>query len=313
GKPRLAFFASHRMFIKDIIAGMQDEYEIRLYNDGDSMPDLLSWADLAWFEWCDNFLIQACKLPKTCKIVCRLHSYEAFTEMPSKVDWSRVDHLLFVNESVRELFRHQVATPVETSVIHNGVDLTRFTIAADKARTKKIASVGYINYKKNPALLLYCFKKIHAYDPEYTLHVAGEHQDARIRLYWEHFLSRNNLPITYDGWVEDMPAWYADKEYVISTSLFESFHYSIAEGMAGGLIPLIHDWYGADNLYPRDYLYNDPDDCLELLKRLEHADVNELRTRNREHIARRFNQVEKVDAIISLLRTLIGNRSIATA
>jgi len=184
------------------------------------------------------------------------------------------------------------------------VNLERFTIPQGKQRSKKIASVGYINYKKNPALLLYCFKKIHEYDSEYSLHIAGQHQDSRIQLYFDHFLRKNPLPVYFDGWVEDMPSWYADKGYVISTSLFESFHYSIAEGMASGLLPLIHDWYGADFLYPRDYLFSDPGVCLELLRQLEKSDIRERRQTNRQYIARRYNQNDKVSELMALIEGL---------
>ncbi|UCC43453.1 MAG: tetratricopeptide repeat protein [Candidatus Zixiibacteriota bacterium] len=304
---RIAFFAAQPTFVNDIVSSLSAENETRFF-DGDSiqqMADMMEWADLAWFEWCDDTVIQAARLPKKCRIVCRLHSYEAFTDMPRRVDWSKVDHLLFVNESVRSLVRPQVKNLPPSTVIHNGVDLERFRTPRDKRYGKKIASVGYINYKKNPALLLYCFKKIHEYDPEYTFHIAGTHQDPRIALYFSHFLDKIKLPISFDGWIEDMPAWYADKDYVISTSLFESFHYSIAEGMASGLMPLIHNWYGAENLYPDRYLYNDPDDCLRLLTNLETADRARLAAGNREHIRSRFDQKDKMDEIRDLLSRLV--------
>ncbi len=300
---KIAVFATHRTFITSIIEALKRDHEVRLF-DGDTvdqMRELMTWADVAWFEWCDNLVIAATRLPKVCRIVCRLHSYEAFTDMPSQVDWTKVDRLIFVNRSVEEIFRRQVTAPVATTVIYNGVDLERYSIPVNKKGSKKIASVGYINYKKNPALLLYAFKKIHEYDPEYSLHIAGTHQDPRIQLYFQQFLEHSHLPIHFDGWVEDMPGWYADKGYVISTSLFESFHYSVAEGMACGLIPLIHNWYGAAYLYPERYLYNDPDDCLELLRRLETADQGRLRRENREYIRRRYDQAERMADITSLL------------
>ncbi len=311
---RIACFATHRAFLNDIMEYLGKDNEIRMF-DGqtvEQMSELMAWADIAWFEWCDQLVVEATKLPKTCRIICRLHSYEAFTEMPSQVDWSKVDHLLFVNQSVDELFRQQISAKINTSVIYNGVDLDKFVMPENKPASKKIASVGYINYKKNPALLLYCFKKIHAYDPEYSLHIAGSHQDSRIELYFSHFLGNNKLPIYFDGWVDDMPSWYADKGFVISTSLFESFHYSIAEGMASGLLPLVHHWYGADYLYPKSALYQDPDDCLRLLKQLEQEDVNRQRQTNREYIDRRFNHADKVREIAALLGELIESSESAS-
>ncbi|MBI5266145.1 MAG: glycosyltransferase [candidate division Zixibacteria bacterium] len=306
---RIAFFASHDAFVKDFISDFSTDNTVRVFNGTtvERMKELLAWADVAWFEWCDHLLVAATKLPKRGKIVCRLHSYEAFTDMPEQVDWTGVDHLIYVNQSVRDIIGARIPASVPTTVIHNGVDTNRYNIPADKPTTKKIASVGYINYKKNPALLLYCFKKIHEHDPAYTLHVAGAHQDPRIQLYMENFLKRHPLPVFFEGWVEDMPSWYRDKQFVISTSLFESFHYSIAEGMASGVLPLIHDWYGADYLYPSEYLYADPDGCLELIRKLERTDLASMRTSNQTFIAERYNQAEATGCVRQVLADLAAS------
>jgi tetratricopeptide (TPR) repeat protein len=304
---KIAIFASHDVFIKDIAAGLSVDNQVRKF-EGDTlerMQELLRWADIAWFEWCDQLLVAATTLPKSCKIICRLHSYEAFTDMPSQVDWSKVDHVVFVNQSVRNIVGKRIPDGIPTTITYNGVNLERFTLPAGKPVTKKIASVGYINYKKNPALLLYAFKKIHEYDPQYTLHIAGQHQDPRLELYMSNFLNRHPLPVYFEGWVDDMPAWYADKQFVISTSLFESFHYSIAEGMASGCLPLIHDWYGADTLYPQEYLFGDPDRCLEIVKRLERADLNTTRRRNREYIADRYDEKGRTPEIHDLIARVL--------
>lgn len=304
---KIAFFASYQTFLTDIIGDLKKNNQVQIY-DGNNDRDMLStmqWADIAWFEWCDQHLIEATRLPKVCPIVCRLHSYEVFTEMPAQVDWTKVDMVVFVSEAVRELFLGQVKTPPPTKIIHNGVDLDKFTIPPDKKYGKRIASIGYINYKKNPTLLLYCFSKIHQYDPEYTFHIAGTHQDPRIHLYFEHYLNRYPLPISFDGWVEDIPTWMADKDYVMSTSLFESFHYSIAEGMASGLMPLIHDWYGADRIYPKEYLFSDPDQCLDLLRSLESRERPVVAQANRQFIAERYSSDDKVGQIGGVLKELV--------
>jgi len=307
---KIAFFASQQTFVTDIMKDLSGQNDIRAFQGQslDEMRDMMTWADLAWFEWCDQLIIEASKLPRTCRTLCRLHSYEAFTNMPARVNWDHVDHLLFVNESVREIFRQQVSAPIETSVIHNGLDLEKYSIPDEKPHSKKIASVGYINYKKNPALLLYCFKKLHRYDQEFTLHVAGTHQDPRLKVYFDHFLKNNPLPVYFDGWIDDMPGWYADKGFVISTSLFESFHYSIAEGMASGLVPLIHNWYGAEKLYPQRFMFNDPDECLDLVKSLESVDINQMRAENRQFVAGRYDNKEKTAEISALLARLTSNQ-----
>lgn len=304
---KVAIIASMDTFVKDIASYLQTDNEVKLFtgNSTRELMSLMEWSDIAWFEWSDQLLIEATRLPKVCPIVCRLHSYEVFTDMPSKVDWTKVDQLLFVNDSVMNLYNRSFINDIPKQVIHNAVDANRFTMPEGKTYGKKIASVGYINYKKNPALLLYVFKKIYEYDKDYTLHIAGEHQDPRIQLYFEHFLKETPLPISFDGWVKDMPSWYADKDFIISTSLFESFHYSIAEGMASGLLPLIHNWYGASLLYPSDYLFTDPDDCLRLIKEFEHKDKKAVAEENRRYIISRYSTDDKHQQVSEILQQVV--------
>ncbi len=310
-RAKIAFFASSKTFIDSTIRELQKHHEVRVVErlDNSLMQSTLQWCDLAWIEWCDQFVIAASKLPKTCKIICRLHSYEVFTDLPRQVDWSKIDHLVLVNESVKELLAYNTQISTPTSVIYNGVDIDKFTIPANKVRSKSICSIGYINYKKNPALLLYCFKAIHEWDPEFTFHIAGEHQDARIQVYWAHLLPKLGIPLQFDGWTHDVPEYLRDKDYVISTSLFESFHYSIAEGMASGALPLIHDWFGADKLYPREFLFTTPADCLRLLRELETQDRCRLQQSCRRHIVSRFDQKKQQRLTENLIDQVLWGKS----
>ena len=304
---KIAVFSSIDSFMIDIVSHLQVANEVKLFDNSNiaEMSRLMEWADISWFEWCDQLLIEATKLEKKSQIVCRLHSYEAFTDQPLQVDWQKVDLLIFVNKSVQELVSNKIPATVPQVVIHNAVNTMKFTLPQNKKYGKKIASVGYINYKKNPELLLYCFKKLYDYDNSYSLHIAGQHQDSRIQLYFQHFQKENNLPIHFDGWVEDMASWYADKDFVVSTSLFESFHYSIAEGMASGIMPLIHNWYGAKYIYPENFLFNTPDDFLEMMKAYEKKNLHQVALENRKFIVDNYSLDDKMNQISQRLTQLI--------
>ncbi len=51
-----------------------------------------------------------------------------------------------------------------------------------------------------------------------------------------------------------MPEWYAGVDYVLSTSDFESFHFTVADGAAAGCVPVVLPWEGADEIYPRNWI-----------------------------------------------------------
>ena len=265
---KIAFFCGEDdKFLRDIIAHTSRRYDVRCFRGGsiDEMQVLLLWADVAWFEWCDSLIIAASQLPKTCRMICRLHSYEAFTDAPSKVNWKNVDDLVFVAPHVRDILlagdlvnNHIFQPSLRTHIINNGVDVQRFCNDTQRERGFNLAYVGYINHKKNPSLLIQCMKYLTDIDDRYVLHIAGTFQELRFELYFKHMVKAMSLEknIVFHGWVGNIPDWLEDKHYIVTTSVFESFCYAIAEGMSCGLKPIIHNFVGADGLYPEKYLFN---------------------------------------------------------
>jgi len=262
-KKRLAFFCGpNDRFLGDIITHLSQKYEVERFHGKtvQEIHSLMKWSDISWFEWCDNLVIHASKLPKLCKVVCRLHSYEAFTNMPLQVNWRTVDDLVFVAPHIREIVVKQLPNldnEVDIHVIYNGVDLERHSFK-ERRKGFNIAYVGYINHKKNPSLLLQCIRHLVDIDDRYVLHIAGQHQELRFQLYFEHMIREmklNGNAVLY-GWVDDIDSWLDAKHFILSTSALESFGYAIAEAMASGLKPLIHNFVGAKELYPEKYLFN---------------------------------------------------------
>jgi hypothetical protein len=118
-----------------------------------------------------------------------------------------------------------------------------------------------------------------------------------------------NLPISFDGWVKEIPQYLQDKDFVISTSLFESFHYSIAEGMASGVLPLIHDWFGADKLYPSKFIFSTPTDSVRLLREIERGNRSELQRECRQHIADHYDNDHQVHKIKNLISNVLTGKT----
>jgi glycosyltransferase involved in cell wall biosynthesis len=308
-KKKLTFFTfGEDAFLRDLIVGLRKDYNIKFFQKGTETEFFQMYhdCDIAWFEWCDQLIFNAMQHPKMGKkIVCRLHSYELFTDLPGQVDWNKVDKLMFVSDTVRNLTCQKFGlNPYITEVISNGVDVDKFAIPKDKKYNKKIVFLGFINYKKGIETLLHAFEHIYRHDPSFTFHIAGEHQDERIALYMDHAMHSLPFKIQFDGWVKDVPTYLQDKDYVISTSLFESFQYSVAEGMAQGLIPLVYNWRGSKDIYPNDYVFDTLDQCVNIVKRFDGNDNKDaIRQSMRKHIVDNFS-LEK-----QLMRTreLLGN------
>ena len=302
-RKKIAVFATNDYFLSDIVTHFEKGYDVRKFN-GSSLSDLASlmrWSDLSWFEWCDNLVVHASKLPKYTTVVCRMHRYEVFTDMPQKVNWKNIDHLVCVFDIIRDVAQEKLNLNMPISIIQNGVDFSRYSISAEKKYGKKVAYVGYIKMSKGPELLLQCFKKIHDYDPGYSFHIAGRHVDREVEIYCDHMIKEMDLPVTFCGWVSDIPEWLKDKDYIICSSISESFMYALVEGIACGLMPLVHNWPGSDLIYPKESLFLTADDCLNLLKHYEKIDKLKKAVTFRDSMQERFSlekQLGEIDALI---------------
>ncbi len=264
-RPKIAFFCGGdgMTFLNDIYEFVNQRFEVRLF-DGkteEQMYELMQWSDISWFEWCTDLAVIGSKGPKQCRNIIRLHRYEAYGPWPQQVNWQNVDTLITVGNSfVRDTLSRSVpGIENQTSIITipNGVNLDKFMFT-ERPRGKNIAYLCNVRAVKNPAMVLQCMQKLHYFDPEYRLFFAGQFQDLAIEQYVRYMVDTLGLRdvVFFDGWQEDVRSWLRDKSYIVSTSFIESQGMGILEAMTSGLKPVIHNFPGAKEIFPSDYLFN---------------------------------------------------------
>jgi len=265
-RPKIAFFCGLRgdtKFLTDIYTSTERRFPVKFFEgeDIDQMYELMKWSDISWFEWCTNIAVEASKLPKVCKNIVRLHRFEAYGDWPGQVQWENIDTLITVGNSfVKEtLLKHvpDIRNRTRLVTIPNGVNFDKFKFV-DRQRGKNIACAGYLNMRKNPMFLLQCMQKLHYIDAEYKLFFAGVFQNPMLEQYIKHIVQRLELTdvVFFDGWQEDINSWLKDKHYIVSGSIGESQGMGLMEGMACGLKPVIHNFPGAEEIFPSEFLFN---------------------------------------------------------
>lgn len=271
---KIAFFVKPGLdsFLGDILQGLSSTFETRkiIVTQYKQIDEGMEWADLAWFEWCDELVIYGSKLElsKRKKVICRLHSYEAFTDYPLAVNWKKVDKLIFVSEQIREYVSEKLHLEQgKTIVIPNGINTGSFTFR-EREPGFHIAYVGYINYKKGPMLLLHTMKALYDKDQRYQLHIAGQFQDDRDALYYRHMIKEFGIEknVFFEGWQDNLDAWLEDKNYILCTSILESQNMSVMQAMAKGIKPVIHNFVGAKSIYDGKYLWNTIEDAVHMVE-----------------------------------------------
>jgi hypothetical protein len=149
-------------------------------------------------------------------------------------------------------------------IVYNGVDLDKFKFSIHKPGYNLVV-LAHINYRKNPETWIQIIGKLKDLDNKYKLHVGGDFQDPLYKEYFEHIKKEMEMEDNFilHGWINEVEKFLEDKNYIISTSIHESFGYNIAEAMARGIKPIIHNFDGAKTLWPNELIYNTINEAVE--------------------------------------------------
>ncbi|BBE30613.1 hypothetical protein OSSY52_07540 [Tepiditoga spiralis] len=273
---KVSFFCSPGLetFVKPIAREMAYEYNVNLIisNNPEEIKKEIKRSDIIWLEWGNevaNFVTNNVDL-KDKKVICRIHGYEVFTDIPKQIKWDVIDHVFFVAEHKKDLFFKRfgnIINPKKISILRNGIDLNKFPYFPKKTPGKNLVIIGNINYRKGFEILLMAFKELIKKDDSYKLYVRGNFQDLRYKMAIETMIKEMSLEkhITFVPRIEDLGEWLKNMDFILSTSIEESFHSTVGEAMAIGLKPIIHAWKESRKIWPEENIFNDIDGFLNLI------------------------------------------------
>ncbi|MGC5048686.1 hypothetical protein ACLQ2F_05190 [Micrococcus porci] len=282
-EPRRVVVAGHDLkFADGLITELRARgHEVRVdswsghaRHDTEASRSLAAWADVVHCEWSlGNLVWYSRRLPPGVRLTARTHLQEAATEFPERVRQEAVDTWVFVAEHVRaQVIRDAHLDPGRTRWIPNAVQLPGpdWTSAhpADPAQRFTLGLVGVLPERKGLDRALDVLALLRAEDRRFRLRIRGHRPEevawVRSRPAAQAYFAaqRRRLTqdpaltsaVTWDPHGPDMSAWYASVGTVLSTSAFESFHFTLPDGAAHGRLPRSLAWAGADLLYPADWL-----------------------------------------------------------
>ena len=311
---RVAFVVAEGLdqFLNDIVRELLPLVDARKFvvRTRSDIERALEWADVLWFEWCNDPLVWASRqdIARQKPVICRLHRYEAFSDMPLRVQWDQVDALVVVAEHLAGIVAESIpGLHQRTDVLHipNGVDMTRYELV-EREPGFEIALVGYLHGRKNPQMALQIMRRLIEEDSRYRLHVAGTFQDPVLELYWSHEVKRLGLSdhVILYPWQDDIARFLEDKSYLLSTSLHESFGYSIAEAMARGIKPVVHHFPFADQIWYPEMLFDSVEDAVTMIRSGAYDSAG-----YRAFIEERYSLDTQVSQILELIRSLVRTAS----
>lgn len=244
----------------------------RYYN-----PQNAEWADVVWFETCDNNLCSATNPGQAIlddaanyqpwdlhdmdlthkKIVVRAIDIEVWQGHFAASHWDVVNDLIFIAPHIRNLVDPDTLPKVHEGLkIHTipcGVDLNRWTFKERKPGFD-IAVVSEKWSSKGTHEILQIALKLKQIDPRYKIHWLGQRSDSNWEYaYFDEFVEHHKLNIEFTNILNDgstVDDFLEGKNYLLHGSIKEGFSYATAEAMAKGIRPIIHRFYGADALWP---------------------------------------------------------------
>lgn len=236
---KIAVFHGGDIFIQPMINDWVSKgHEVR------KNPNYSVWPgfepDIIWFEFCtsnivaytNNFIYKHGKAPL---VVCRILGVGARLNIYKSVDWTKVDHLIFISDALRNQCENGTDLSVTNiHTIYNGIDLNQFTLKKSFKPTYRLAFVGRPTPQKGADELGNILAKFKMIDQRYELYKAvGQVKHKHM-----------------NGWLED-------KDYLIHPSKAESFSFAVGEAMAKGIRPLIGKWDGAEETWGNEFWLDD--------------------------------------------------------
>lgn len=264
-------------YLNKFTAGMQKwwlqhGYELRTsryYN-----PEIAEWADVLWFDTCDNNLASATKPGSAImddisnyqpwdlhdmhmvgkKVIVRPIDIEVWQGHALASSWDLVDDVIFIADHIRELANeHELPDrqqDLRVHVIPHSVDLDEWHYR-EHQKGFNIAVVSERWASKGTSEILQVALKLQKIDPRYKITWLGKRSDYQ----WEHayrdeFVEHHKLNLEFVNEVDSVDAFLEDKDYLLHGSHKEAFSAATAEAMAKGIKPVVHRFYGADSLWP---------------------------------------------------------------
>ncbi len=248
----------------------------------------LDWADVIFVDWCTS-LIRVINLvdPEQTRVILRLHSYEAFTAWPLLLDLSRVDHLVFVSEHIRDLVTAQRpeladSSVCETSVIPNAIELNRLVLPKEPTARFTIGLIGFNVVAKDVRWAVQVLRRLREVDDRYRLLLIGadfqDHLSPAARAYGEGF--RRDLAelepsgaIVRFGYTTDLAKALTRVGVILCSSVREGFPVGLLEAAATGAVPVVRNWpffaslpHNARSMYPAEWIVETVDEAADRVR-----------------------------------------------
>lgn len=209
------------------------------------------------------------KKPKIAVRIIDWEVHQGLVRDPHIAKW--VDHAITITPHIRNIVldENEGFTKDKVALIRCGVDLKEFTYRKPKNGTNIVIPCNEIDWVlKNVLEGIKIFAMLRKQDKrDWKLHIRGKWcQQKYIKIAFEDFIKKAGIEEHVHFQVARVPSmndYFEDMDYCLVPSLKEAFGYTTAECMAKGIKPILHNWLGSEDTWPKESLYLTPDEAVE--------------------------------------------------
>jgi glycosyltransferase involved in cell wall biosynthesis len=257
-------------------------------HDPEQSAELARWADVIVCEWCGPNAVWYSEWLKAHgrpdqRMVVRLHRFELYGAWPGRLDIDVIDKVICVSPHYADLTRKTTGWPADkVVVIPNWVDDAQFDRAKLPGAQHHLGMIGMAPWRKRFDLAVDVLEELRRRDPRFTLFVKSK-LPWELPWIWNRTEERKDFEmlfrrirrspllasgVVFDPSGPDVASWLRRVGFVLSTSDDESFHLAPAEGMAAGSVPALLGWPGAETIYDRRWIHEDPAAMADAIARI---------------------------------------------
>jgi len=241
-------------------------------------PHLVEGSDVTYYPEVENNLKVAShksEKPKGTTIIAEAVDIDIYAGHLGAVDWSYVDHLVFMSKHMQEFARKKYGAKIADmpqTLVPGGMNLDEWTLR-ERPLGYNVAWIGRLWIPKDVFGALMVFHELINQQPNrpwqlFLLHDNKWHPEW-YRNHTMAYVEANpqlEARITWVRRVPDVNMWLEDMDYLLQTGQKEALGYVNLEAAAKGIRPIIRNTNGALDLWPREWIFDLVSEAVTMFK-----------------------------------------------
>ena len=315
---KFAKFIMQKIDEDDDLELLVDQWQGHNRHDEAQSFELLDKADVIFCEWgLGNLVWYSKHKKKGQKLITRIHAQELKTRHLDQCNHNNIDNYIFVSPYFYELMIAEFGLErAKCKMIFNMVDTELLNKPKFPDAEFHLGMIGDVPQSKRLDRALDIFEQLHLKDRRYKLFVKGKRPE---EYPWMHskakaeemsYYQQQYQRIKDNGWDKSVvfeghgpiDEWLQNIGWILSVSDNESFHLSVAEGMASGCVPIIYDWNGSDTIYDNSSIIQSSEQIIQFIENSNKSKlkiINDVKTYSRVKFSKDIISKKIVNVVIN--------------